>query len=422
MKVIEQNHRVGYFDYIMAHLRKRYVQENVIKSLTFSPVVGILGHRQVGKTTLCETIVSNEESASYVTLDSKKNRIMAQEQPEQFLKTHKAKLFVIDEAQKSPDLFDEIKDVVRLNKRPGQFLLTGSIRFTSKKTIRESLTGRILYHELLPFTVSEILHQPVPKIVRTLMQSKHLEGWLSLLPQKAEAAKMRTIKEYEQRGGLPGVFSIRNDAVRKQKINDQLMTILDRDLREVFKTTLSFKEISGLLTQLSLIEGQMFSYSDLQKKTGIPRATIKNLIVAFESLFLIRTLPVQGGKKGFVIYFEDQGECRFLNQARPESYYARAGVIYRNLRAELFYDNANPFEFFYYQTKHNATMPICINWLGSTLAVLPLQEQVASHKEIMAAQSFLKKYEYSKVILLHPEAKTKLFSERIVQLPEHMVF
>ncbi|MCX6124829.1 MAG: AAA family ATPase [Proteobacteria bacterium] len=46
---------------------------------------------------------------------------------------------ILDKVQKAPRLFDEIKRLVDLKKRPGEFILTGSSGFSSKIGIRESL-------------------------------------------------------------------------------------------------------------------------------------------------------------------------------------------------------------------------------------------------------------------------------------------
>ena len=63
--------------------------------------------------------------------------------------------FGINEAQLCSPLFPALKQWVRTNKAKEQFILSGSVRFTSKADIRESLTGRIISLELLPFTIAE---------------------------------------------------------------------------------------------------------------------------------------------------------------------------------------------------------------------------------------------------------------------------
>ena len=100
----------------MPHLRERYLKPLISKTMSLSSIVGIVGHRQSGKTTLITELTTN-----YITLDNKQNRIHAQENPDQFLLDHEKRntMLAIDETQLAPDLFPALKDSVRLNKKPG---------------------------------------------------------------------------------------------------------------------------------------------------------------------------------------------------------------------------------------------------------------------------------------------------------------
>lgn len=77
----------------MPHLRHRYLQDILKKTLGASPIVGIIGQRQTGKTTLAEAI-----AAEYVTLDDAETLETAQKTP---------RLLIAD--RKSPFAIDECK-------------------------------------------------------------------------------------------------------------------------------------------------------------------------------------------------------------------------------------------------------------------------------------------------------------------------
>ena len=109
-----------------------------------------MGHRQVGKTTLLESVAKQ-----YYTLDRQLDFDIIQSDPETFLSQSRSRCG-LDEVQMMPSLFPALKEQVRKNKTPGQFLLSGSVRFTSRKAIQESLTGCIIYLELLPLSISEL--------------------------------------------------------------------------------------------------------------------------------------------------------------------------------------------------------------------------------------------------------------------------
>jgi hypothetical protein len=403
----------------MPHFRKRYLADMIPNTIAFSPIAGILGHRQVGKTTLVEVI-----GKRYISLDSKENREFAEKSPRLFLETYHSNPLVIDECQKSPKLFDEMKEWVRLHKKPGQFLLTGSVKFTSKKAIRESLTGRIVYHELLPLTVSEIEHRPLPGIVRSIMKTRDLRSWVASYSKNhvSRPSLSKTIHDYQLYGGLPGICFIRNEKMRVQKIRDQLQTILDRDLREIFSTRLSSSQIFEFAEGLALQEGAPISYTKLLKDTGVSSLSAKKLIDALEATFLIRLLKVEGGKKGWIFYFEDHAESLYLSAEKldPSIYYS--GFLFRNIRAEFSYSGEHHFRFFHYLTRHNTSLPFAVEWDGKCLGFLPLRLPNPSHAEIMAAQSFLKRYNDAKVVMIHPDAKMSVVSERIVLLSDYLFF
>ena len=75
----------------------RTIKDIVVKTIKNKPVTLITGARQVGKTTLCKTIM-NDMNFNYVSLDNLRDRSLAIEDPELFLKTEflpiKQKLFL----------------------------------------------------------------------------------------------------------------------------------------------------------------------------------------------------------------------------------------------------------------------------------------------------------------------------------------
>src|SRR5262245_61196669 len=111
----------------MPHLRHRYLRKNIESDLSWSPVVSVLGMRQVGKTTLLRQI-----GGDYRTLDDDGFLRKLEQGIWTEIESGKSPM-TIDEAQKAPGLFDRVKLIVDQRRRPGQFLLTGSVRFLSKK-------------------------------------------------------------------------------------------------------------------------------------------------------------------------------------------------------------------------------------------------------------------------------------------------
>src|ERR1035437_7565484 len=97
----------------MPHLRQRNALMELKKKLKFSRVVSIQGARQTGKSVLARDIFDH---GYYVTLDKNSIRTDAKERTGVFLESLRQSAaqttVVIDEAQKVPELFDEIKSIV----------------------------------------------------------------------------------------------------------------------------------------------------------------------------------------------------------------------------------------------------------------------------------------------------------------------
>ena len=226
----------------MPRQRNRHLATLIKNTLKFSPITGIIGQRQVGKTTL-----SSGLSTHYVTLDVASDQALASVDPRVFLARHKGDPATIDECQLAPALFPALKEWVRTNKKPGQFLLAGSVRFTSRKAIRESLTGRIVTWELLPMDWSEQYERPLPDTLIRLLKGNQVG---IPLPHSKEFTQGR-FSLYCENGGFPGMFSVRNHAVRTQRFETQVNTLLERDLQLLLETTLPFRTLRALLAALA---------------------------------------------------------------------------------------------------------------------------------------------------------------------------
>jgi predicted AAA+ superfamily ATPase len=402
----------------MAHDRKRHLKSTLQKALNFAPVVGVIGHRQVGKTTLVSGFGVN-----YTSLDDLKLRELANRDPKKFLKKRKSSLMIIDECQKAPPLFDAIKEEIRVNQRPGQLLLTGSVRFTSKKMIRESLTGRIINLELLPLTISELANRSLSGLSLRILEANSGESLKNLLLKNASPlCPLKVIHQYENSGGLPGICFIRDSRLRDLRMQEYFSTILDRDLREVCQTNLPYSQIFDFLKTLAEVQGEPIDHTFLRSRTQISVLTQKKILAGLESVFLIRLLKIEGGRKGFVCFLEDHFESLSLaNQALNQQQHFTQ-LLYRNVRAEFFYSLGKSFRIFHYLTKHNTTLPFAIQVNEGCLGFLPLEKANPSHGEQMAAQSFLRNFRNSKVVFVHRDAELEVVSTNSILISDRYFY
>ena len=120
----------------------RHATGPLLDALADTPVVYLQGARQTGKSTLVRALAEREHPASYLTLDTAAVLAAATGDPEGFVSGLRRPA-VIDEAQRAPGLALAIKAAVDADRRPGQFLLTGSAGVLSLPKLAESLAGRM---------------------------------------------------------------------------------------------------------------------------------------------------------------------------------------------------------------------------------------------------------------------------------------
>ena len=380
----------------MAHVRDRHLKHLIEKSLRFSPIVGILGHRQVGKTTLTSSVANQ-----YVTLDGVEDLAEAMVDPRLFLSRHPGDPSAIDECQLAPPLFPAIKEWVRIHKKPGQFLLTGSVRFTSRKAIRESLTGRIITWELLPMDWSEQNQAPLPDSLIRLLDAEQVSVALPL-PTRGRLND-GGFRRYLEMGGLPGVFGVRDPAIRAQRFETQINTILERDLRLLIQTTLSYRSLRQLVSVLAKKSGLPFSITDVARETRITPPTLRKLLAAFEALFLLRFVPAEGDFGKAVLFFEDLGERNYLTSTALPDSQQLLFFLYQNLRVQAHYRPELKIETFCFRSRSGHHVPLCFRKGANVMGLIPVTTESELGRAHVDARHFLKRYSRSKVLVVSVE-------------------
>ena len=126
----------------------RHAATRLLEALDDTPVVYLQGARQTGKSTLAKRL-AEQRFASYLTLDTAAVLAAATNDPDGFV-AGLARPAVIDEAQRAPALPLAIKAAVDADRRPGQFLLTGSAGALALPKLADSLAGRMELHTLWP--------------------------------------------------------------------------------------------------------------------------------------------------------------------------------------------------------------------------------------------------------------------------------
>lgn len=283
----------------MPHFRPRFASTLLEKLAKLWPVVGVLGVRQSGKTTLMQNIFGIQH---VVSLDDFIIREEASKSPKTFLGKFTPPI-VLDEVQKAPLLFDAIKLEVDKKRIPGSYFLTGSAAFSAKIGVRESLTGRIGLIELLPMTMAELNNQSFQGI-------KKLEqplGQTNLVPRFEPSQLSKTALT----GGMPIPAFLRDNDQNTLYWRSWLDTTIHRDLARFFTRGFEPDFAYMLLEQIAAIlrNGEL---PTLKHFLG-PARKVRKYLDAMEEIFLLRKInchPEAIGKEVWLLF--DSGLCTFL--------------------------------------------------------------------------------------------------------------
>ncbi|MCK5816008.1 MAG: AAA family ATPase, partial [Flavobacteriaceae bacterium] len=131
---------------------QREAEKEIRVLATQFKAVAVVGPRQSGKTTLVRSIFKDKP---YVNFENPDIRLYALEDPRGFLANYPDGA-ILDEAQRVPQLFSYLQQVLDESVTNGMFIITESNNFLLQENISQSLAGRIAYLNLLPLTLNEI--------------------------------------------------------------------------------------------------------------------------------------------------------------------------------------------------------------------------------------------------------------------------
>ena len=154
-------------------MSKRYAERPVREALLDTPVVFVMGPRQVGKTTLVKGLIQElgADDWEYITLDDQAQLEIARADPVGFIRNLPPKRIALDEVQRLPELFVSIKQAVDEQRTPGRFLLTGSANALLLPRLSDSLAGRMESIRLTPLSECEIVGK-APSFLPQLLAGK----------------------------------------------------------------------------------------------------------------------------------------------------------------------------------------------------------------------------------------------------------
>lgn len=334
----------------------RFIHTEFEFSVSNFPVTGIIGPRQVGKTTLAKNF-AYQRPCIYLDLE-KLSDINKLNDPELFFNSIADHTVILDEIQHKPELFPLIRSLVDDHRVPGRFIILGSASPKLLKQSSESLAGRINYIEMYPFNLLEVNHNVSQEDlwVHGGFPEPVLNGGKKFIQRWYRSF----INSYIQRD-LPSLGLPADPSISRQ-----------------------------LMMMIASMNGSSLNYSMLAKSLGLSMPTVKTYLSYFINAFLVTELPAWyvNIRKRLVkspkIYLRDSGMLHYLlGIGDRDSLFGNIAVgaswesfVIHQVRSVLNMDD----EIYYYRTQDGAEIDLLIRrenrWLAAAEIKLSLSPKL----------------------------------------------
>ena len=267
-------------------------------------VLLITGSRQVGKSTLLKEKLLPEYE--YVTLDDFTELSLAQNDTALFFKNHPLPV-IIDEVQRAPDLFLQIKLLADNSKEKGQIILTGSQSYRLLSKAADSLAGRVCIINMTSLSLREKFSIDFNR--EFLPTADYIES------RKKSIIPYDNLWNHIWRGSMP---ELADDSMEWEPFyRSYIRTYLDRDVADLI-TTKNLVKFHNFMQCIAARVGELFNAESLARDVGVTSKTIAEWTSILESSGVIRLLqPYEKNVSNRAIktpkiYFMDTGLVCFL--------------------------------------------------------------------------------------------------------------
>lgn len=290
----------------------RIIEQLVENDFGRGKIIVLMGARQVGKTTLFDSVVSGSSNVLRLNCDNYDDRSDLENKTStelrQLMGNHE--VVIIDEAQRAKNIGLSLKMLADL-KLPMQILVTGSSSLTLANEINEPATGRLIEYNLFPLSLVELMQQTSPREEKRLLEQRMIYGL------------------------YPEVVTTPGDA--KRILVNLANNYLYRDLLE-YRGVKKPEVLQKLVRALALQIGSEVSYNELSRTVGVDKATVESYIDLLEKCFVVFRLPAYSSnlrseiKRGRKIYFYDNGiRNALLSNFAPLELRDDVGMLWENM-------------------------------------------------------------------------------------------
>ena len=357
--------------------------------------VAVVGPRQSGKTTLVRMAFPDK---AYVSLENPDTRRFAIEDPRGFIAGYPDGA-ILDEIQRTPDLFSYLQQVLDENKGKGRFIITGSNNFLLQENISQSLAGRVGYLYLLPLSINEL-----PKHKLSVNEQIH-KGFYPAM--------------YEQEGQTD---------VSKYYLN-YIRTYIERDVRLIRNVT-DLYTFERFLRLCAGRTGQLLNMNSLAVETGVDNKTIGAWLSVLEASFVVfRLQPYHKNYNKRIVkmpklYFYDTGVASALlgieNPAQLALHPFRGGLFENMIIVDFLksrYNKGKPNNLYFWRDSLGTEIDLLVEKANSLLPIEIKSGQTITDDYFKSMSAWLRISGMEKGWVIYAGAEKQVRSNGITVLP-----
>ena len=351
------------------------VTRSLAERLAVMPAVVVTGARQTGKSTLAQELTPGDRR--FFTLDDLDVRDAARRDPEMFVGGSQP--VTLDEVQREPGLLHAVKLAIDWERRPGQFLITGSANLLLMGQVSESLAGRASYLTLWPMTRHEQLGMGRCGFWEELVNTPDAQ-WRELIADQPEQSE--DWRALALRGGFPTpAVDLKTEQERAIWFDGYVRTYLERDLQDL-SSIAALPDFRRLMRAACHRLGGLVNQAELGRDVALAQPTVHRYLNLLETSYLLVRLPAYSVNrtkrlvKSPKLYWGDTGVALHLAETHEPGGEHLENVVLCDLLAwrDARLDRA---EIFYWRTQIGEEVDFVIETHGQ---LIPIEVKADSKK------------------------------------------
>jgi predicted AAA+ superfamily ATPase len=406
--------------------KKRNLETKIHNLMLYFPVVIILGVRQCGKTTLAKLLRPNWE---YFDLERSRDFDFVTRDFEFFIKEHPHSI-IIDEAQRYPALFQELRGVVdRDRKNKNRFLLTGSSSLDLIKNVSESLAGRVGLVELGTFKANETYAIGLPgfyEIFREDLNHTTIDFLKGLEPEISHDQLMQAFL----RGGYPEPVLEKDDRFYDAWMENYIQTYIQRDIRTLFPR-LDLIKYQRFISMLSALSGTIINRSQVGRSLDTSEKAIRDYLQIAEGSYIWRIIPSYEKSRSKSVVKMPKGNIRDsglahyiqgITQRKQLPNYPHVGNAFEAFISEEIIKGIKATEivnwrYYYFRTRNGAEIDLILEGPFGTLPIEIKFGSIIKQRQVQTLKNFVYQNNLPLGIVINNSDDVQMVADRILQLP-----